>query len=668
MEVDFVRHDSIPDYIMFKTQCQPDSEYEGKKSKKYHELFNEDEKCLNLREIALLFNEFDEFVFKKCTQISDFCTLSYRNSIAPEQKLKLRVYSNFKVSLFANLTFMKKRCARSSKLVKTSIGSQGRQLKKTVCKCLFFYIVKVPFNRDTTKAIYKDLPLMFYDKLDFSDAFHFYVKHLLRLPYRTLSKTSESSFIYDYSQSWLSVKKKSSAMQSLSAFKSVTLGYLYLTVMPYSEHDTLEPLEIGESKFSILNGIFISPTAKSLFENNKEMIDGLMMDTTWKTIGKYVTSILMCSSYNVGISVGFAFGGAEDKELYNLLVDKFKTVIGVDLTLYCVESDQGSALRSVCDKFKSKHLACLRHFKVSLKTTMFSHAICSIISCRSELELNTIFVEYNKQFAEIVDDNERNALIDQLHKVGLTLESNKICISDRDTWSRVSMIERVKTRMPSTTNALEATHGHLNESVQRRNCFWPSLHRLVKSINDRTYSFQEHLKHSFQKTKRDVIARAKYVYEREMQKEINFFGSTKESCKCGETKLESAMFRVDIPCSHMIACGAEFPSFPDVKLQVCPCWDECKFEYSVTERSIESTPPEKYAKLKESIVKTIKRYSHYRNKKDIEQYVETNFVPGGEYANGRPIEYYTITDRGIRYFSKRIKAKKESFESSEHFE
>ena len=79
------------------------------------------------------------------------------------------------------------------------------------------------------------------------------------------------------------------------------------------------------------------------------------------------------------------------------------------------------------------------------------------------------------------------------------MDANKISISDSKTWSRVSMIERVKTRMPSTTNALEATHGHLNESTQRRNDFWPSLHRLVKSINDRTHSFEDHLKHSFQK-------------------------------------------------------------------------------------------------------------------------------------------------------------------------
>ena len=664
MEIPIVRHDLIPDNTEFITKCQPEASYTGKKAAKYHEFFEDDETQLNLRDIGILLNEFEEFVFKKCTQTCSFCTFTYKNSQAPDQKLKIRIDKNFNVTLFANTAFLAKRCFKSSKLVKTSTGSQGRQLKKTICKCLFFYTVEIHMKKSTTKAIYKDLPLMFYDKSDFGKSFHFYVKHLLQVPYRTLAKANESSFIFDYSQSWIGAKKKSESMRSLSTFLSNTLGYLYLTLIPYSETDHFESLEIDDSKFSILNGLFIAPTAKSLFENNKEMIDGLMMDTTWKTINKYVTSILMCSSFNVGVSVGFAFGCAEDKDLYNLFIDKFKAVIGVDLTAFCVESDQGSALRSVCDEFKQSHLACLRHFKVSLKTNVFSHAICSIISCRSEFELEKLLGEYSKQFAVIEDEKEKNTLLDQLHKVGLTINANQIIISDSKTWSRVSMIERVKTRMPSTTNALEATHGHLNESTQRRNDFWPSLHRLVKSINDRTHSFQDHLKHSFQKIKRDVKNRANYIYEREMKKEIDSFSSTKTECKCGETKLESSMYRVTIPCSHMVACGAEFPSLPDVKLSVSPCWSECKFEYSITERSKDSPPADKCEKLKESIVKTIKRFSHYRNKKDIRQFVDEHFTTSDDYVNGKPLAYYSITSQGIRFFSNKLKAKKEPSESS----
>ena len=95
----------------------------------------------------------------------------------------------------------------------------------------------------------------------------------------------------------------------------------------------------------------------------------------------------MCSSLNVGISCGFAFGGAEDSELYNQFITKFQEKLNINLKQYYCESDQGSILRSVCDSFDKPHLACLRHFKVGLKTKAHSNDICEIISCKKEPEL-----------------------------------------------------------------------------------------------------------------------------------------------------------------------------------------------------------------------------------------------------------------------------------------
>ena len=192
------------------------------------------------------------------------------------------------------------------------------------------------------------------------------------------------------------------------------------------------------------------------------------MDTTWKTIHKYVTSLLMCSSYNVGVSTAFAFGGSEDKDLYNMFIDKFNSLLGIDLKQYIVESDQGSALRSVCDKFNQLHLACLRHFKVSLKTYKFSLQISNLISVRSQQELDNLMKIYETEFSQITDSNDMKRLSIQLHKIGLTFNDGKLKIEEENIWKRVSMLARIPTRMPSTTNALESTYGHLNELVQRK--------------------------------------------------------------------------------------------------------------------------------------------------------------------------------------------------------
>ena len=119
MEIPIVRHDSIPDNTEFITKYQLEASYTGKKAVKYHEFFADDETQLNLREIGILLNEFDEFIFKKCTQNRWYCTFTYKNFQAPDQKLKIRIDSEFNVTLLANTAFLEKRCfsqANSSRL------------------------------------------------------------------------------------------------------------------------------------------------------------------------------------------------------------------------------------------------------------------------------------------------------------------------------------------------------------------------------------------------------------------------------------------------------------------------------------------------------------------------------------------------------------------------
>jgi hypothetical protein len=40
------------------------------------------------------------------------------------------------------------------------------------------------------------------------------------------------------------------------------------------------------------------------------------------------------------------------------------------------------------------------------------------------------------------------------------------------------MLERLETKMPSTSNAIECLNGHMNESTPRSNTFSDSLHRI----------------------------------------------------------------------------------------------------------------------------------------------------------------------------------------------
>lgn len=63
-----------------------------------------------------------------------------------------------------------------------------------------------------------------------------------------------------------------------------------------------------------------------------------MVDTTWKVMANYVTSILMAIIGNTVVPLSFAFGLSENTELYNLHYETFAK-LGVNLANFIMESD-----------------------------------------------------------------------------------------------------------------------------------------------------------------------------------------------------------------------------------------------------------------------------------------------------------------------------------------
>lgn len=78
-----------------------------------------------------------------------------------------------------------------------------------------------------------------------------------------------------------------------------------------------------------------------------------------------------------------------------------------------------------------------------------------------------------------METNQRSKKVNKLNrllkKVGLKMENDHIITIDEERWTEVSMSKRAEFRMPSCTNQLESTHGHLNSAIPRRNKFWPSI-------------------------------------------------------------------------------------------------------------------------------------------------------------------------------------------------
>ena len=74
--------------------------------------------------------------------------------------------------------------------------------------------------------------------------------------------------------------------------------------------------------------------------------------------------------------------------------------------------------------------------------------------------------------------------------------NNEITKFDENRWKQVSMMERVFYEMPSTTNSLESSHGHLNCKTPRRNNIWAALNRIITFLINQNYNYQHKINHN----------------------------------------------------------------------------------------------------------------------------------------------------------------------------
>ena len=388
------------------------------------------------------------------------------------------------------------------------------------------------------------------------------------------------------------------------------------------------------------------------------MIDGCLLDTTWEVLPFYVTSILMLSICNVGIPLGFCFGRSESTELYDLFFKTFRDLFSIDLSTYVIESDRGASLVSICSKYKCKHLGCLKHFKTSLGLSPFSKQIADSVGAKCIKDFKMFVSIYSDAFSCYINTETFKELQKCLAKAGLNYDCEKkeITIANFGIWETISQIERVKFAMPSTTNALEALHGHLNSAVPRRNTFWPAMTRLVSFIITKENKFEKSLRTNFNRECR--LIRKRCLDSISMAKQCVYYNTTNETCECGETALTSRMFRLTIPCSHIYSKTKTFPEPPNLKLKLTKNIEGLKLIKEIVDKTEPPAELTQGEKLKLKAVKTIRRFSHFKNEEVIGKDVSSLEI-NDEFAGVYPTNYFrTVSDGIIKYSSmKKITSK-----------
>jgi hypothetical protein len=151
------------------------------------------------------------------------------------------------------------------------------------------------------------------------------------------------------------------------------------------------------------------------------------------------------------------------------------------------------------------------------------------------------------------------------------------------------MWKRVHSKMPSTTNTLEATHGYLNDTITRRDSLWQSLIILVYSITDKTIDFDTALAHDFRASLKRSKRRSQLVSPDRMAEESAFFGISCDSCGRAEIIHLSASYRANVPCSRRYSLEAHKPEVPDgMEVQLQASIETLDYSETVHDRTSEA--------------------------------------------------------------------------------
>lgn len=92
--------------------------------------------------------------------------------------------------------------------------------------------------------------------------------------------------------------------------------------------------------------------------------------------------------------------------------------------------------------------------------------------------------------------------------------------------------------------------------------------------------------------------------------------------KCGESDLISSMLEIDLPCSHLFYLGMQFPKIepPQINLENITK-GELFIEFNFVQSQSVLISNDYYNSIRKYVTKIIKRFTHYKLKDEIVEYV-----------------------------------------------
>jgi hypothetical protein len=289
--------------------------------------------------------------------------------------------------------------------------------------------------------------------------------------------------------------------------------------------------------------------------------------------------------------------------------------------------DQGSGLEAIAhDHHPGRHLICLRRFLSSLKKKSFSFEVGNLVNARSLKEFESVKSLYESQIPSIEEPRDKRQYVRLLAKEALGIENSSIVVINLDRWKQVSIWQRTEAwNIPTTTNCEESMNGHMNDNTPRRNLFWRPIFSIIEMILQKTQTFRLHVLRNFNGTIKRAMRRARQVLIDIMTAECRYFQSSQEQCNCAETRLQSRTFRMRIPYIHRFAVrfqagiATKHVLSETMDLRLKKSIDHLRLMKVVMRRDRPVRYKQHVKGLKAFAQRTIKRFSHTREKEKLQQ-------------------------------------------------
>ena len=145
-----------------------------------------------------------------------------------------------------------------------------------------------------------------------------------------------------------------------------------------------------------------------------------------------------------------------------------------------------------------------------------------------------------------------------------------------------------------------------------------------------------------------------------LKRQIKFYESTKKTCLCGQNKIESSLYGIDIPCVHRIFLGEQFSECPNIKLELNEKFSNLEIKYDIIKSDDLLITYDEEKLNKDFAVKIIKKHSKYKNKDEIIQYVDHAYCSNNDtyFISGKPVSLIQLIDEAIKLFTEKEKQRK----------